>query len=442
MAVLLCGGNLDTCNVNCATAACNAGHVGSGGHNSPNACFNVNSSNWAIEGFSCNGNGANNFGFQVDACLTTSTILHHIAFINDKTVNAGTAFSTAECGYNTSVPGNGIDEWAVLGSYGQNANLAAICVGAFDDVAAANFDPGTSGTHKILAGNFGAANGNNPSCTTSDGEWLIMDTFDAHGYSSNTAIYDNMAWSSSWVGIQIFQQTFNSASPRFDITRNTMFNNELCPFFQPGSTGEINLAMLGNFPWTIAVYNNITKPNHGTQPFNSSCSATATAHPYGMLASAGAAVTITTGGAGLQNVFDGSAPSCDNSSHCDSSNSVIFFNSATITCGTTNTCGTDPAFVNPTDLLANWVSPASCSSFTNIAACMGWNYASQTATVATPVGDLTPTAGGMAGKGYQPPGPCTANTLWPAWVDYIAYLQWNGTSLTLNPGLVNKPCGV
>lgn len=33
-------------------------------------------------------------------------------------------------------------------------------------------------------------------------------------------------------------------------------------------------------------------------------------------------------------------------------------------------------------------------------------------------------------------------TLYPAWLKGIVYLQWNGTSLTENSGLVTKPCGM
>jgi hypothetical protein len=73
---------------------------------------------------------------------------------------------------------------------------------------------------------------------------------------------------------------------------------------------------------------------------------------------------------------------------------------------------------------------------------MGWNYSTQTATANSVIYDLTPTAGGTSGKGYQPPGACAADSLYPTWLKGVVYLQWNGSTLTENAGLVNKPCGM
>jgi hypothetical protein len=75
---------------------------------------------------------------------------------------------------------------------------------------------------------------------------------------------------------------------------------------------------------------------------------------------------------------------------------------------------------------------------------MGWNNGSQTATNPSFIYDLTPTAGGTAGKGYQPPGACAADPDYPTWLKGVVYLQWNsGTgAITENAGLINKPCGL
>ena len=44
--------------------------------------------------------------------------------------------------------------------------------------------------------------------------------------------------------------------------------------------------------------------------------------------------------------------------------------------------------------------------------------------------------------GYQPPGACAPDAYYPAWLKGIVYLHWNGSVITENTGLVNKPCGM
>jgi hypothetical protein len=100
----------------------------------------------------------------------------------------------------------------------------------------------------------------------------------------------------------------------------------------------------------------------------------------------------------------------------------------------------DPGFANTSDLLTNWSGVPNCTGYANVTACMGWNYASQTARANSPIADLTATAGGTSGKGYQPPYACAPDPLYPTWLKGVVYLQWNGSSLTENADLVNKPC--
>ena len=102
----------------------------------------------------------------------------------------------------------------------------------------------------------------------------------------------------------------------------------------------------------------------------------------------------------------------------------------------------DPTFKNTSDLIANHLGPPDCSSFANVTACMGWNYPLQSATRKSVIDDLTPTFAGTSGKGYQPPGPCAPDPLYPAWLKGIVYLKWNGASITEEAGLINKPCGM
>jgi len=54
---------------------------------------------------------------------------------------------------------------------------------------------------------------------------------------------------------------------------------------------------------------------------------------------------------------------------------------------------------------------------------------------------MTPT-GSAAGFGYQPPAPCAGDAYFPTWLKGVVYLSWNGSSITENPGLITKPCGM
>lgn len=412
-AVVTCSGNLQTCNINCSTAMCN------GAGNGPSAGMNVENNNFAIEGFAVNGNGAGSLGFMADACLNGTQLLHHVAFINDIAYNAGVGFGANDCSLNNNVPGNGPDYWAAVGNMAQNANLIAICSAAIVNVGPANFDS-NAGVHVYVAGNFAIANNNNPSCTASDGEGIMFDTWDAHGYIAKGVIENNIVYSSSWVGIQVFMQAFHSSSVVIDINHNTLYNNMQCPHFMPGSSGDINLQLDSNFPWTISTYNNISQTTTATQKYGATCASTATDHSYSMLTSAaGVATTITTGGSGLQNIFWGIAGTCD-SALCDAGNNVIAYNSGVLG---TNTYA-NPTYTNTTDLLTNWVSAPSCSAFASVARCMGWNGSGVNAN--SVISDLVPTAGGTSGDGYQTPTNNVSNSKFPTWLKGVVCVRPSG----------------
>lgn len=431
---VICAGNVQTCVINCATAQCNSGHQGSGGRSATSAAMNVNASHWSIQGFGCNGNGAGHRCFQADACLTTSTIIGYIAFINDVAFNTGQGYDTDDCGYGVTAPGNGVDEFAVVGSIAENANSDTICLAAVDIVAPANLDS-LAGTHDIFAQVFAWNNSNLQSGCSSDGEAFMFDTWDAHAYSGQGYVFSNYAWTSSWVALQVFMQSNNSSAPNIIIDHNTFFDNEVCtPFASKDGTSEINLQAANSFPWSITTTNNIAQTGRAKTPSSTACNTT-NFFTYAMLTATGSSVTFSTTG----NWFKGLATGCDGT--CDAGDNVVWFNSGGP--GTGNTYSAT-ALNNTADLLANWNGAPSCSSFTNVTACMGWNYASQTATSLTPVSDLAPTNSTAlsAGVGSIQPGPCAPNARWPTWLKGIVYLQWNGTSLTENAGLVQKPCNV
>jgi hypothetical protein len=404
-ATLLCAGKLQTCNINCATAVC-----------SGTAAMNVTASNWAIEGWAATGNGSQARAFQANGAGSGTTIVHHIAFINDIAYNSAEAFGTNDGALNHNIPGNGVDEFAVVGDIAYASNQDPICLAAIDDAGPANYDK-NAGTHVFWAGNFAFSN---RSACVSDSEGMMFDTFDAHGYTGQSVIEQNMVWQSTRGGVQITYQGLNAGNAPMYIFNNTFFSNDAGPGVGGYAVGDINVqSTTSALPYPVSIYNNISRTNYVT----TGNQGTSYGGVYAALT--GGAYNVTWGGSGNQNIFKGEETTCLGS--CDPTNNVIAFNGGPLG---TNTYA-DPGFANATDLLANRSGTPNCSSYTNVNACM-----------AQAIADLTPTAAGMTGKGYQRPGACTADPYFPTWLKGVVYLTWNGSTLSENSGLITKPCNM
>jgi hypothetical protein len=414
---VLCAGNVGACTM--------TGTASSGGD-----VLGVYANNWAVEGFQLTSSSIGSSGerlFVANACASGTTHVHHVAFINDIGYHSQEGFGTDECAINHDVPGNGVDYFAVIGSIAQNSNNDSICLAAIDVVAPSNWDI-NAGTHIIFDGNF-VINNQTTACGSSDIEGMMFDTWDAHGFVGTGVIKNNMTWLSGWAGLQIFEQSYNSSSPTIDVLNNTFYANNQCTPFAVWATGEINVQVDGGFPWIVNVYNNISRSNRAT----TGCSGGGGVYAQNT-GGAKPGTTVVSGGTGIQNIYKGMETSC--LGDCDSGNNQSVFNGFTLG---TNTY-VDPGFANTSDLLTNWSGVPNCTGYANVTACMGWNYASQTARANSPIADLTATAGGTSGKGYQPPYACAPDPLYPTWLKGVVYLQWNGSSLTENADLVNKPC--
>jgi hypothetical protein len=229
-AILLCGGtDLGTngCNINCSTAVCNGGHVGSGGRGATSACMNIGTNYWAVISWTCNGNGNQSRGFQLDACLTTSTVVHHVAFVNDIVTNAGQGYDTDDCGYGASpTDTNGGDYFATVGSIAQNAAQDAICLGAIDVVSPGIFDA-TAGTHFFVSGNFSYAN-QNPICRIhSDTEDFLIDSPDNHNVETQFVFTNNMGWSGDRHCLNVEEQSQHADTIPIHIENFTCYRNNL-----------------------------------------------------------------------------------------------------------------------------------------------------------------------------------------------------------------------
>jgi hypothetical protein len=434
-AVLLCGGSdlgSNGCNINCATAACNSGVLGSGGRNAASAAMNINASNWAIEGWTVNGNGATHRGFQVDACLTGSTILHHIALINDISFNNGAGFDINECGYGQSPTyTNGGDYWFVVGNIAQNAAQDSICVAAIDNVGAATWDT-NPGTHNYINTNYTYANANTSGCRgVSDTEGIMLDTLDSKNVQYQFVISNNIGFYSDRECIHIFEQNGHPNTPTIKVYNNTCFENNV----QANSAvdyliSEIdtNASGISTMTWIVSIQNNIMRQPLAAGALGGSVAGLQTV----------SMANFTIGGTGNENFIRANNSSCK-SGTCNSTNdNESFGTSAQLG---TNTY-TDPAFTNTTDLLANRLGAPNCTGFQNTTQCMGYDASTNTLTSPSIISDLAATAPGTSGKGFQRPGPCAANADWPVSLKGVVYLHWTGTAIIENTGLVNKPCGV
>lgn len=417
-ATVLCAGDLGSCYVNGTVTGSDYTDI-----------VAVSASNWAFEGwqFSSNSIGSSGMrGFEAYAC--GSATYHHIAFVNDIVTHANEAYGGEDCANGSAVPGVGVDYVAVVGSIAQNANDDSICLAAIDGTGAANSDT-KPGVHLFFGGNF-AINNQNPACTSSDGEAMMFDTLDQHGYQATVVAENNILYSSAWANLNIFQQAYNSSSLDLQIFNNTSYHSNVCAPWNTYSAGGMNIDLIGGFPWTVDLYNNIDDEDVA----KAGCSGGGGI--YAMVAGGASGPTFNAGGSATQNIFHAVFGTCNGT--CDPGNNVAAFNGYSYGMNTYE----DAGFANTSDLLANHVGEPNCSSYTNTTACMGWNYSTQTAATDSVIGDLTPTASGTSGKGYQPPGTCKPDSYYPAWLKGIVYLQWDGTNLWEYNGLVQKPCGL
>jgi hypothetical protein len=395
-AVVLCAGNVGQCTVNGG---------GSG------RAINIAASYWSIQGWQATNSG-NGVAFAQDC--TSNTLFHHLSFINDIANNTGAGFSFGTCGGSGS-----FDYVAVVGNIAQAANHSTACTSAFNPVTPINFDT-VAGTHIFFYSNFGIANDGNTGCA-SDGNGMILDSPDIHSYTQQVVFSNNIIYSSREFGIHIFSQEMTSVAPVVKVYNNTVYNSGTNPVGT--NVSEIDQQ---NTKFAQSTTNNIALT--GAASRNS-------ANLYAMILGGINASASSSG-----NFFKGTSATCGGSPCAGGSfpNSVETFGA---TYGT-NTYG-DPTFNNTTDLLANQVGTPACTAFENVAQCMGYNAVTTTLTNPSVIYDLTPSAGGTSGNGFQlPTTTCAPNADFPIWLKGLNYLHWTGSTIQQKAGLASTPCGL
>ena len=416
------GGIDGTGGVYFATLLCGGKDLGTSGCSIPS--INIAKNNWAAEGWTCNGGGTTRC-FEANASASGTTIIHHVAFINDVAYNALQGYDTNDGGINHNVPGNGVDYFAVVGSIAQNAAQDAICLAAVDFVGPANYDS-LAGTHLYANGVFSYSNAN-PACTASyDTESFMFDTLDAHGYNNQGVIENSIGFNSDRACIQFTEQSYSSAVPTLVARNNTCFKNNI----STGSDfldGEINIQLAPNpSTWNITVSNNLALQTLTTSAGGKNVNA---------FVAPGSVIT------NLSNTgnFYKAAQSACLGSFCDPGFNTASFSTAAML-GTGQTYSS-PLFTNTTDLLSSQLGAPDCTGSQTVTGCMG--YLPGILYTPSIISDLIPTAVGAAGKGYQLPSTsCSPNALYPTWLKGVVYLHWDGTNITERGGLVSKPCGL
>lgn len=410
-AIAVCGGaDLEACKINTSSLS-----------------FDMTKNNWAVEGMKVNNSGA---ARAFTAHETTGTnIIHDFAWVNNVIVNSNQAIGTNDDNASNHNTNDGIDYMFAVGNIAQNAAQDSICLAAIDFVAPAQSDT-NAGTHLYGYGNFAIANNTSATCA-SDMESFMLDTPDAHGFSQQLVIANNISVKATRNCVQLFGQNFHTITPTIKVYNNTCFA-DLTNVGTDGADGSVNLNMAGGIgnSWPTTIQNNIAQTN----------SATSNGHPiYAGVFGGGLWSSLTIGGTGNENIFKGLNTTCPGGASCDAGHNVAAFNS--------NGFGTntyiDAGFNNTTDLLANWLGAPTCTGFITTTECMGYDPNTATLTSNTVIYDLVPTSTGTAGKGYQLPSTtCAANSDYPTKLKGIVVLHWDGTKITERPDLVTKPCNL
>ena len=387
-----------------------------------NEAFRIDQSNWAAEGFYGTQLASANGGCYSATSETTAS-LHHIAFINDIAVNCALAGFDS---YSWNGLTGGVDQQAVVGTITFNGapstNGTGLC-GSGISLIPVNGPDTSAGTHVFVAGSFAYKNINAPvgaGCNT-DGEGLIFDSWGIFSYRNQAVVEQNAFWANGSAGFEAFPQGNHSSQDEAPIVA---FNNTTYGDYQdPKNPGGGELFFNQIYPTGTGSYtitNNIFEATMGSAGNNgtttvrgaeidciNSCSQVNISGNY--IWNRNPPTTTATGGenthAWISNVDSGAAwPWGPNTYN-------------------------DPGLANPGALLA---SAPNCSSYATTTACMvGLGV----------VADLMP-SGGAIGKGYQPPGACTADAYFPTWLKGVVYLSWDGSSLTENSGLITKPCNL
>lgn len=410
-AVLLCGGaDLEACQTT-------------------NKSWNINKSNWAVEGWKSSKPGTGYADRVFDPTGGAGSI-HHVAFIND------IAFNTAQGFHTDASITNGVDYFAVIGSFAQNASQEVDYPGSsIDAVNQVAFDS-AAGSHIVFYGNI-VSSGLCPTCPY-DSEAFMLDSWGQNNYPNQGIIVNNLAFNNARYCIQVVGSNgTGTGRPPMKFYNNTCYGNNVNTRGD-WADGEINLGVSANNNWPVTITDNIilTRTLSGLSLDGQGGSV------YGLVVGNSMTAVNVSG-----NIFKGQMTSCRGTAGCDPGFNNASFGTLANLNVSANTY-IDPGLNDTADLFRNRLGTPVCSGFVSVTQCAGYDATTKALSRPSIIYDLQPTAAAATTKGYQLPSttcmPSGTGVVadYPGWLKGIVYLHAEGNTVTQRKDLVTLPCGL
>jgi hypothetical protein len=264
--------------------------------------------------------------------------------------------------------------------------------------------------------------------TSTDGECWIGDTLGGNTYTGQVVVKNFAGWGCGGNGIQPFCNSTCSTSMVVDMANITIYgvghdykrDGVTFGFYDNNQNTSLHYSLTNS----IFQMDATIPPNSRTEAAWNGTTGVGHAGTGQAINAAGfgdsTAVAVT------GNYFFSAPGAACAGGTCDSGNNISQFFGTGFATGNTLS---NPGLAAPGSLPT---TAPNCSSFTDVVTCMntGNSVAADLASSASPT------------TGYQVPGPCAADALYPTWLKGIVYLQLTGTTITENAGLVTKPCGM
>ena len=427
-AVLLCGGNVGTCTQN----------------GNAFEAFRIATSHWSVQGWLGTQNASAQGGcFNGENDVTKQ---NYVAFIND--IAAGCDLDGFGASGGPCSGCGSFDHIAIVGvvSFNGAQSISGFCGSGISPIPG-NAD-GDTQTHIYVAGYFGAYNtnasgagecavGTIPGAPHSDGEGIIFDTYGAgyttSGFDKGVVLRDAVIWRSGNNCLQVFPQGNGTSNDKaqYNFRNLSCYANNQDP--KAGCAGEASLH--GVYPTGIGSYlltNSLimaTQTKCGGTGLVIDAAMTLYGHDNHITALDPAKINVSGNYIWQSAGTTTNVVGPPNTYVVNNAGGAPVFNDPWVYGANTYA---NPGFTNPTALFS---SAPNCTSYLNVTDCMN-----DVAGLAV-YSKIKPTVAPIT-MGYQPPAACASDPLFPTWLKGIVYLRWTGSAITMNSGLVSKPCNL
>jgi len=382
----------------------------------------VDQSNWAVEGFRGTQTQMGGDGCFMATSESTAQ-LHHIAFINDMAVHCSVEGFGSFSWHST---GGWVDQTAIVGAiaFDTSPSLGTNICGSGISLIPGNGPDTSPGTHVFVAGAFSYRNINAPSgagCNT-DGEGLIFDSWGNDSYKYQAAVEQSVFWGNGSAAFEAFPQGNHTTDDAANVivTGITAYGNHQDP--KQGGGGELLL----NGVYPAQGVSSYTFTDNIFEATNAVNGGTGTGKVLGATISCFDDCTKTISATG-NFIWNSHAPTTTSPGGANTDVYYAGMDQGAAWPFGSDTFG-DPGLADPSALPT---AAPTCTGYASTTACMNEGYK---------VAASVKPSGAAAGKGYAAPGACKVDPYYPSWLKGVVYLSWDGSSLTENPGLINKPC--